>query len=32
MKSGDVKKLEADGWKLQRVSGSHHIFAKDGGA
>ncbi len=29
MKSGDViKKLEADGWKLQRVSGSHHIFAK----
>jgi hypothetical protein len=31
MKSGDViKKLEADGWKLQRVSGSHHIFAKDG--
>ena len=33
MKSGDViKKLEADGWKLQRVSGSHHIFAKDGEA
>ena len=31
MKSGDViKKLEADGWKLQRVSGSQHIFAKDG--
>ena len=31
MKSGGViKKLEADGWKLQRVSGSHHIFAKDG--
>ena len=31
MKSGDViKKLEADGWKLQRVSGSHHIFAKVG--
>jgi hypothetical protein len=31
MKSGDViKKLEADGWKLQRVSGSHHIFAKEG--
>lgn len=31
MKSGDViKKLEADGWKSQRVSGSHHIFAKDG--
>lgn len=31
MKSGDViKKLEADGRKLQRVSGSHHIFAKDG--
>ena len=31
MKSGDViKKLEADGWKWQRVSGSHHIFAKDG--
>ena len=31
MKSGDViKKLEADGWKLQRVSGSHHIFGKDG--
>ena len=31
MKSGDViKKLEADGWKLQRVSGSHHVFAKDG--
>lgn len=31
MKSGDViKTLEADGWKLQRVSGSHHIFAKDG--
>lgn len=31
MKSGDViKKLEADGWKLQRVSGGHHIFAKDG--
>lgn len=31
MRSRDViKKLEADGWTLQRVSGSHHIFAKDG--
>ena len=25
-----IKKLEADGWTLQRVSGSHHIFAEDG--
>lgn len=31
MRNRDViKKLEADGWTLQRVSGSHHIFAKDG--
>ena len=31
MKSSDViKKLEADGWTLLRVRGSHHIFAKDG--
>ena len=31
MRSRDViKKLKADGWTLQRVSGSHHIFAKDG--
>lgn len=27
MRSADVvKMLEADGWKLQRVRGSHHIF------
>mgnify|MGYP000191940081 FL=1 len=31
MRNRDViKKLEADGCTLQRVSGSHHIFAKDG--
>jgi predicted RNA binding protein YcfA (HicA-like mRNA interferase family) len=22
--------LEASGWKLQRISGSHHIYAKEG--
>jgi predicted RNA binding protein YcfA (HicA-like mRNA interferase family) len=21
-----IKKLEADGWKLDRVRGSHHVF------
>ena len=31
MKSSDViKQLEADGWALLRVRGSHHVFAKDG--
>jgi hypothetical protein len=31
MKSSDViKQLEANGWTLQRVNGSHHIFAKEG--
>jgi hypothetical protein len=31
MRNRDViKKLEADGCTLQCVSGSHHIFAKDG--
>jgi predicted RNA binding protein YcfA (HicA-like mRNA interferase family) len=24
------KLLEARGWKLKRISGSHHIFAKEG--
>jgi len=23
--------LESDGWSLQRVNGSHHIYAKAGG-
>ena len=31
MKSSDViKQLEADGWALLSVRGSHHVFAKDG--
>lgn len=31
MKSAElIKLLENDGWKLVRVSGSHHIFKKDG--
>lgn len=25
-----IKLLEADGWQLIRVNGSHHIFKKDG--
>jgi predicted RNA binding protein YcfA (HicA-like mRNA interferase family) len=25
-----VKILEKDGWKLARVSGSHHIYIKEG--
>lgn len=25
-----IKKLEADGWKLVRVAGSHHHFKKAG--
>lgn len=25
-----IKKLEADGWKLMRVVGSHHHFRKPG--
>ena len=28
MRSADiVKKLEADGWKLRSVRGSHHVFS-----
>lgn len=31
MKSADViRKLEQDGWRLDRVSGSHHTFKKKG--
>lgn len=25
-----IKKLEAEGWQLNRVNGSHHIMHKDG--
>ncbi|WP_396956770.1 type II toxin-antitoxin system HicA family toxin [Nitrosomonas sp.] len=25
-----IKKLEAEGWKLRRINGSHHIMGKDG--
>lgn len=25
-----IKLLEADGWHLVRVNGSHHVFKKDG--
>lgn len=25
-----IKKLEAEGWRLYRVNGSHHIMHKDG--
>lgn len=25
-----IKMLEADGWELKRVAGSHHIFYKKG--
>lgn len=24
-----IKKIEADGWKLNRVRGSHHVFIHD---
>ena len=27
-----IKKLEANGWVLNRVKGSHHIMAKEGKA
>jgi predicted RNA binding protein YcfA (HicA-like mRNA interferase family) len=31
MKSGEViRRLEADGWRLARVKGSHHQFKKSG--
>jgi predicted RNA binding protein YcfA (HicA-like mRNA interferase family) len=31
MKSGDViKRLEADGWRLARIKGSHHHFKLEG--
>jgi predicted RNA binding protein YcfA (HicA-like mRNA interferase family) len=26
-----IRRLERDGWTLQRVSGDHHIFTKPGG-
>lgn len=25
-----IKKLEADGWRLARIDGSHHVMEKDG--
>ena len=25
-----ISKLKADGWKLGRINGSHHIMVKDG--
>ena len=25
-----LKKLQADGWRLDRINGSHHIMVKDG--
>ena len=25
-----IKKLQAEGWILKRVSGSHHVMTKDG--
>lgn len=25
-----IKQIEADGWKLLRVRGSHHVFHKEG--
>jgi predicted RNA binding protein YcfA (HicA-like mRNA interferase family) len=31
MKSADIiRKLEAEGWRLKRIKGDHHIFGKDG--
>lgn len=31
MKSGDlIKEVEAAGWTLVRVRGSHHVFTKEG--
>lgn len=27
-----IKLLEKEGWKLDRIAGSHHILAKDGKA
>ncbi|NDY55158.1 type II toxin-antitoxin system HicA family toxin [Desulfovibrio sulfodismutans] len=27
-----LRRLKAAGWKLDRISGSHHIMAKDGRA
>lgn len=31
MKSGDlIKELEADGWQLDRIRGSHHVFKHPG--
>ena len=27
-----IKKLQAAGWKLDRINGSHHIMVKDGHA
>ncbi len=25
-----IRKLEADGWSLKRIRGSHHLMTKDG--
>ncbi|WP_292993594.1 type II toxin-antitoxin system HicA family toxin [Nitrosomonas sp.] len=25
-----IKRLESEGWKLERVNGSHHMMKKDG--
>lgn len=31
MKSADlIKEVEAAGWRLARIKGSHHVFQKDG--
>lgn len=31
MKSADlIKEVEAAGWKLDRVKGSHHVYVKEG--
>jgi predicted RNA binding protein YcfA (HicA-like mRNA interferase family) len=27
-----ISKLKADGWRLDRINGSHHIMVKDGRA
>ena len=27
-----IKKLQAQGWELVRINGSHHVLAKDGKA
>lgn len=27
-----IKKLQAQGWVLVRINGSHHVLAKDGNA